>query len=68
MGGKIEIDGYDISTIGLDALRRNIALVPQDNVLFLGTLRQNMLVHWIHFCNYLKCLPATLTKLRRMLN
>ncbi|KAJ7290727.1 multidrug resistance-associated ABC transporter [Mycena rebaudengoi] len=45
MGGKIEIDGYDISTIGLDALRRNIALVPQDNVLFLGTLRQNIDPH-----------------------
>ncbi|KAJ6528504.1 multidrug resistance-associated ABC transporter [Mycena capillaripes] len=44
-GGKIEIDGYDISTIGLDALRRNIALVPQDNVLFLGTLRQNIDPH-----------------------
>ncbi|KAF7343004.1 Oligomycin resistance ATP-dependent permease YOR1 [Mycena venus] len=45
MGGKIEIDGYDISAIGLDALRRNIALVPQDNVLFLGTLRQNIDPH-----------------------
>ncbi|KAF8217563.1 multidrug resistance-associated ABC transporter [Mycena galopus ATCC 62051] len=45
MGGKVEIDGYDISTIGLDALRRNIALVPQDNVLFLGTLRQNIDPH-----------------------
>ncbi|KAJ7890947.1 multidrug resistance-associated ABC transporter [Mycena olivaceomarginata] len=43
--GKIEIDGYNISTIGLDALRRNIALVPQDNVLFLGTLRQNIDPH-----------------------
>ncbi|KAJ7224699.1 multidrug resistance-associated ABC transporter, partial [Mycena pura] len=43
--GKIEIDGYDINTIGLDALRRNIALVPQDNVLFLGTLRQNIDPH-----------------------
>ncbi|KAK7002404.1 oligomycin resistance ATP-dependent permease YOR1 [Favolaschia claudopus] len=43
--GKIEIDGYDISAIGLDALRRSIALVPQDNVLFLGTLRQNIDPH-----------------------
>ncbi|KAJ7224679.1 hypothetical protein GGX14DRAFT_651368 [Mycena pura] len=44
--GKIEIDGYDINTIGLDARRRNIALVPQDNiVLFLGTLRQNIDPH-----------------------
>ncbi|KAJ7893786.1 multidrug resistance-associated ABC transporter [Mycena leptocephala] len=45
IGGKIEIDGYDTGTIGLDALRRNIALVPQDNVLFLGTLRQNIDPH-----------------------
>jgi ATP-binding cassette, subfamily C (CFTR/MRP), member 1 len=42
--GKIEIDGYDISAIGLNSLRRNLALVPQDNVLFLGTLRQNLYV------------------------
>ncbi|KAJ7284398.1 multidrug resistance-associated ABC transporter [Mycena rebaudengoi] len=40
--GKIKIDGYNIRKIGLDALRRNIALVPQDSVLFLGTLRENV--------------------------
>ncbi|KAJ7284389.1 multidrug resistance-associated ABC transporter [Mycena rebaudengoi] len=40
--GKIEIDGYNIRNIGLDALRRNLALVPQDSVLFLGTLRDNL--------------------------
>jgi ABC-type multidrug transport system fused ATPase/permease subunit len=46
--GKIEIDGYDISTIGLNSVRRNLALVPQDNVLFSGTLRQNLYVHQAH--------------------
>jgi ATP-binding cassette subfamily C (CFTR/MRP) protein 1 len=42
--GKIEIDGYDISRIGLDTLRDRLALVPQDSTLFLGTLRENLCV------------------------
>ena len=44
--GKIEIDGYDISRIGLDVLRGRLALVPQDSTLFLGTLRENLQV-WV---------------------
>lgn len=40
--GKIEIDGVNISVIGLEALRSQLALVPQDSVLFLGTLRENL--------------------------
>ena len=40
--GKIEIDGYDIRSVGLDVLRRGLALVPQDSTLFLGTLRDNL--------------------------
>lgn len=40
--GKIEIDGHDIATMGLDVLRERLALVPQDTSLFLGTLRQNL--------------------------
>jgi ATP-binding cassette, subfamily C (CFTR/MRP), member 1 len=41
-GGKIEIDGFDISKVGLDVLRRQIALVPQDSILFVGNLRENL--------------------------
>jgi ATP-binding cassette subfamily C (CFTR/MRP) protein 1 len=40
--GKIEIDGLDISKIELNVLRNRLALVPQDAVLFLGTLRDNL--------------------------
>ncbi|KAI0718208.1 multidrug resistance-associated ABC transporter [Cerioporus squamosus] len=40
--GRIEIDGRNIADIGLDVLRGRLALVPQDSVLFQGTLRDNL--------------------------
>ncbi|KAF9920561.1 hypothetical protein FBU30_009579 [Linnemannia zychae] len=41
-GGSIEIDGLDISTLGLRDLRQHLAIIPQDPTLFAGTIRQNL--------------------------
>ncbi|XP_062546104.1 multidrug resistance-associated protein 1 isoform X7 [Armigeres subalbatus] len=41
-GGKIVIDGQDISQLGLHALRSRLTIIPQDPVLFSGTLRINL--------------------------
>ncbi|KAJ3794827.1 multidrug resistance-associated ABC transporter [Lentinula aff. detonsa] len=40
--GTIAIDGRDITSVDLGNLRTKVVLVPQDSVLFLGTLRQNL--------------------------
>lgn len=42
--GAITIDGIDIKDITLNSLRKNISVVFQDNFLFTGTIRENIVM------------------------
>ncbi len=42
--GSILFDGVDVRDIELDSLRNNIAIVFQDNFLFSGTIRDNIML------------------------
>ena len=42
--GEITIDGTDIKNFTLKSLRQNIAVVFQDNFLFAGTIRENIML------------------------
>lgn len=41
-GGKIIIDGIDITTLGLHDLRSRFGIIPQEPILFEGTVRSNI--------------------------
>jgi len=40
--GYIEIDGENIMQMGLHELRKKLAIIPQDPILFFGTIRSNL--------------------------
>ncbi len=44
LSGSIKFDGVDIRDISLESLRHNISIVFQDNFLFTGTIRENILL------------------------
>lgn len=46
--GNVNIDGIDISSIGLADLRHNLSIIPQDSQAFEGTLRSNLDPNKVH--------------------
>ncbi|KAI9341530.1 P-loop containing nucleoside triphosphate hydrolase protein [Zopfochytrium polystomum] len=46
--GTISIDGQDIATVGLRRLRRAVQMIPQNPILFDGTVRSNLDVQSKH--------------------
>ena len=40
--GRLTVDGHDVKDVRLDSLYRQIALVPQDTILFGGPIRDNI--------------------------
>lgn len=40
--GTVHIDGIDIATIPYERLRRAMAIIPQDPMLFMGSIRENL--------------------------
>ncbi|KAJ3057372.1 hypothetical protein HK097_008467 [Rhizophlyctis rosea] len=41
-GGRVEVDGVDAASIPLNELRAGLSIIPQDPVVFSGTVRSNL--------------------------
>lgn len=46
-GGDIRIDGYSIKDVTLDSLRGQVGIVPQETMLFNGSVYDNILYGWL---------------------
>ena len=53
MAGSITIDNVDIAKVGLRQLRSRISIIPQDPLLFGGTLRSNLDPFNLHIDSHL---------------
>ena len=42
MRGSISIDGHDLRDVKLESLRKQIGIVPQETLLFSGTIKENL--------------------------
>ena len=40
--GSVRVDGYDVRNVRVQSLRRQIGIVPQETMLFAGTIRENI--------------------------
>ncbi len=41
-GGEVLVDGVDITKVNLHSYRKNLAVVPQNSVMFTGTIKENI--------------------------
>ena len=48
--GKILIDGYDLTKVSMNSLRRQMGVMTQDNFIFHGTVRDNICI-WKTGCH-----------------
>lgn len=42
--GVISVDGYDLTKISIESLRRQMGVMTQDNFIFHGTVRENIFI------------------------
>lgn len=74
--GKISIDGLDISQVPLTRLRSSLAIIPQDPVLFTGTMRFQLdpfdqrtdeqiwqVLEQVNMANFIRSLPNKLEEI-----